>query len=147
MPLYGYVALLVQANLLISSALSGFCAQPCRHGPEICATMSPCEFRTKEAQNARKSPQIAHFCSALPCIVICVAAQCRRAYSCNKIRCNPISIISLQIAVFLRSLAWLAYLVAFVLQSAHRAFLWLTRGYLRQKRRRLNGLWLLSFLR
>lgn len=37
----------------------------------------------------------------------------------------------------LRSLAWLAYLVAFVLQSAHRAFFRLTRGYLRQKRRRL----------
>ena len=57
-------------------------------------------FRTKEAQNARKSPQIAHFCSALPCIVICVVAQCRRAYSCNKIRQSPNSIISLQIAVF-----------------------------------------------
>ena len=37
----------------------------------------------------------------------------------------------------LRSLAWLAYSVAFVLQSAHRAFLGLTRGYLRQKRRRI----------
>ena len=37
----------------------------------------------------------------------------------------------------LRSSAWLAYLVAFVLQSAHRAFFGLTRGYLRQKRRRL----------
>ena len=44
----------------------------------------------------------------------------------------------------LRSLAWLAYLVAFVLQSAHRAFLWLTRGYLRQKRRRLE--WSLATL-
>jgi len=37
----------------------------------------------------------------------------------------------------LRSLAWLAYSIAFVLQSAHRAFLGLTRGYLRQKRRRI----------
>ena len=64
-------------------------------------------FRTKEAQNARKSPQIAHFCSALPCIVTCVAAQCRHAYSCNKIRCNPISIISLQIAVF--CVLWLGW--------------------------------------
>ncbi len=33
----------------------------------------------------------------------------------------------------LRSLAWLAYLVTFILKSAHRAFLGLTRGYLRQK--------------
>ena len=62
--------------------------------------MSPCEFRTKEAQNARKSPKTAHLCSALPSIVICVAAQCRHAYSCNKIRQSPNSIISLQIAVF-----------------------------------------------
>ena len=67
-----------------------------------------------------------------------------RFYSCNKIRQSPISIIFLPIAVFLRSLAWLAYLVAFVLQSAHRAFLWLTRGYLRQKRRRLE--WSLAAL-
>ena len=44
----------------------------------------------------------------------------------------------------LRSSAWLAYLVASVLQSAHRAFLVLTRGYLRQKRRRLE--WSLAAL-
>ena len=44
----------------------------------------------------------------------------------------------------LRSLAWLAYSVAFVLQSAHRAFLGLTRGYLRQKRRRIE--WSLATL-
>ena len=102
------------------------------------------KFRTKEAQNARNSPKTAHFCSALPSIVICVAAQCRHAYSCNKIRRNPNSITSLQIAVFLRSLAWLAYLVASVLQSPHRAFLGLTRRYLRQKRRRLE--WSLAAL-
>ncbi len=40
----------------------------------------------------------------------------------------------------LRSLAWLAYLVAFILKSAHRAFLGLTRGYLRQKRKRFYQL-------
>ena len=39
--------------------------------------------------------------------MICVAAQCRHAYSCNKIRCNPISIISLQIAVF--CVLWLGW--------------------------------------
>ena len=65
-------------------------------------------------------------------------------YSCNKIRQSPNSIISLQIAVFcVLRLGW-RNLVASVLQSAHRAFLWLTRGYLRQKRRRLE--WSLAAL-
>ena len=131
-----YVDSLVQANLFISSALSGFVAQPCRPRSEICATMSPYEFRTKEAQNARKSLKIAHFCSALPCKVICVAAQCRHAYSCNKIRRVPCLFHLSSNCRILRSWAWLAHLVAFVLKSAHRAFLGLTRGYLRQKRRR-----------
>jgi len=134
----------VREKTFISSALSGFCAQPSRPRSEICATMSPCEFRTKEAQNARKSPKTAHLCSALPSIVICVAAQCRHAYSCNKIRQSPNSIISLQIAAF--CVLWLGwrYLVAFVFKSPHRAFLGLTRGCLRQKRRRLE--WSLAAL-
>ena len=38
----------------------------------------------------------------------------------------------------MRSLACLAYLIVFALQSPHRAFLWFTRGYLRQKRRKLE---------
>ena len=139
--IYGYVASFVQANLLISSALSGFVAQPSRPRSEICATMSPYEFRTKEAQNARKSPQTAHFCSALPCIVVCVAAQCRHAYSCNKIRRNHEFYHLSPNCRILRSLPWLAYLVAFVLKSAHRAFLWLTRGCLRQKEKSIEAVY------
>ena len=93
-------------------------------------------FRTKEAQKARKSPKIAYFCSALPCKVICVAAQCRHAYSCNKIG-RELSISTfLDLARFLRYQGGLAYLVVLVLKSAHEAFLGLTRGYLRQKEKK-----------
>lgn len=86
--LYGCVASFVREKTLISSALSGFVAQPCRHRSEICATKSPQKIALnldKEAQKARKSPEIAHFCSALPCKVTFVVGICRRAYSCNKI--------------------------------------------------------------
>ena len=40
----------------------------------------------KTAWKRAEKGQKAHNCSALPCKVICVAAQCRHAYSCNKIR-------------------------------------------------------------
>ena len=78
----------------------------CNHGDRGLKFAQQCRHRksfwiwTKEAQKARKSPKTARFCSALPCIVTCVAAQCRHAYSCNKIRQSPNSIISFQIAVF-----------------------------------------------
>ena len=88
-------------------------------------------FRTKEAQNARKSPKIAHFCSALPCMVVCVAAQCRHAYSCNKIRQSPNSIISLQIAAFcVLWLGWRTRSLSFF--SRHTGLSWGLHG---QKRR------------
>ena len=60
LPLYGYVALLVQANLLISSALSGFRAQPSRPTTSFCATMSPydvVEFSDKRGSKCPKKPQ------------------------------------------------------------------------------------------
>ena len=60
MPLYGYVAMLVQANLLVSSALSGFRAQPSRPTTLFCATMSPydvVEFSDKRGSKCPKKPQ------------------------------------------------------------------------------------------
>jgi len=88
-------------------------------------------FRTKEDQKARKSPKIAHFCSALPCKVIREAAQCRHAYSCNKIRCNPSSIISLQISVFcVLWLGWCTWSLSFF--NRHTGLSWRLHG---QKRR------------
>ena len=71
-------------------------------------------------------------------------------YSCNKIgrACQPDLCSSLlhflQIPRKLRYSARLAYLIAPSLKSPHRAFLWLTRGCLRQKRRRLE--WSLAAL-
>lgn len=104
-------------------------------------------FRTKEAQNARKSPKIAHFCSALPCKVICEAAQCRHAYSCNKIRQSPNSIISLQIAVFcILRLDWRTWSLSFF--NRHTGLSWGLHGDIYgRKEEGLNDLWLLSFLR
>ena len=103
-------------------------------------------FRTKEAQNARKSPKIAHFCSALPSKVICEAAQCRHAYSCNKIRHNPNSITSLQIAVFcVLRLGWRTWSLPFF--NRHTGRSWGLHGDIYgRKEEGLNGLWLLSFL-
>ena len=104
-------------------------------------------FRIKEAQNARKSPKIAHFCSALPCKVICVAAQCRHAYSCNKIRRNPNSITSLQIAVFcVLRLGWRTWSLPFFNRHTGRSC-GLHGDIYGRKEEGLNGLWLLSFLR
>lgn len=57
MPLYGYVALLVQANLLISSALSGFCAQLSRPTTSFCATMSPYDVVRISDKRGSKSPK------------------------------------------------------------------------------------------
>ena len=136
----------MREKTFISSALSGFCAQPSRPRSEICATMSPCEFRTKEAQNARKSPKTAHLCSALPSIVICVAAQCRHAYSCNKIRQSPNSIISLQIAAFcVLWLGWRTRSLSFF--SRHTGLSWGLHGDIYgRKEEGFNGLCPLSFL-
>lgn len=116
-----------------------------------CVTMSPHDvflrmqvdlrrreiFGQKRLKTPEKAPKIAHFCSALPCIVVCVAAQCRHAYSCNKIWQSPNSIISLQIAVFcVLWLGWRTWSHSFF--NRHTGLSWgLTRGYLRQKRRRL----------
>ena len=83
--LWGYVVPFMQPKILISSVPSAFYAQPSRLGIDICATMLPSECRTKQHENGLKRGKIAHNCSALPCKVICVAAQCRHAYSCNKI--------------------------------------------------------------
>ena len=72
MPLYGYVAMLVQANLFISSALSSFDAQRWRPTTSFCATMSPydiVEISDKRGSKCPKKPPNSPFCSALPSIV------------------------------------------------------------------------------
>ena len=150
LPLYGYVALLVRANLPISSALSGFRAQPSRPTTLFCATKSTygvVDFSDKRGSKRPKKLQNRSF-------LLGVAEQSDlrggsmspRLFLQQNTAKPEFYYLSPNCRIW-RSLAWLAYLIVFALQSPHRAFLWLTRGYLRQKRRRLNGLWLLSFLR
>lgn len=58
--LYSYVAPLVQANLFISSALSGFGAQPCRLATSFCASKSTYDvvkFSDKRDSKRPKKPQ------------------------------------------------------------------------------------------
>ena len=115
-------------------------AQQCRHRKSFW-------IWTKEDQKARKSPKIAHFCSALPCKVVCEAAQCRHAYSCNKIRQSSNSIISFQIAVFcVLGLGWRTWSLSFFNRHTGR-FCGLHGDIHGRKEEGLNGLWLLSFLR
>lgn len=138
-PLYGYVAPLVQANLLISSALSGFRAQLSRPTTSFCATMSPydvVEFSDKRGSKSPKKPQNRSFL-----LGIAVQSELRGGSMSPRLflQQNMAKLEFYHLSPncrILRSLAWLAHLVAFVLKSAHKAFLWLPRGYLRQKRRR-----------
>ena len=132
---------------LISSALSGFCAQPSRPTTLFCATKSTygvVNFSDKRGSKRPKKPQNRSFL-----LGIAVQSGLRGGsmsprlflqQNTAKPKFYPLS----SNCRILRSLAWLAHLVAFVLQSAHRAFLWLTRGYLRQKRRRIE--WSLAAL-
>lgn len=150
LPLYGYVALLVQANLLISSALSGFRAQRWRPTTSFCATMSPYDvvrISDKRGSKSLKKPRNRPF-------LLGVAVQSdlrggsmspRLFLQQNRARFGHLNLLHL--ARFLRCLARLAYLVVLLLKSPHRAFLGLTRGYLRQKekkwlKRRICHRWL-----
>ena len=147
MPLYGYVALLVQANLFISSALSGFRAQLSRPTTSFCATMSPydvVEFSDKRGSKRPKKPENSPFMLGIAEHSDLRGGSMSPRLFLQQNTAKPEFYYLSPNCRILRSLAWLAYLVAFVLQSAHRAFLWLTRGYLRQKRRRLE--WSLAAL-
>ena len=147
MPLYGYVAMLVQANLLISSALSGFRAQQSRPTTLFCATKSTygvVDFSDKRGSKRPKKPQNRSFL-----LGIAVHSDLRGGSMSPRLFLQQNTVqpefyhLSPNCRI-LRSLAWLAHSVAFVLQSPHRAFLGLTRGYLRQKKRRLE--WSLAAL-
>lgn len=147
MPLYGYVAMLVQANLLISSALLGFGAQPCRLTTSFCANKSTydvVEFSDKRGSKCPKKPPNSPF-------LLGIAEQSdlrggsmspRLFLQQNRARFGHLNFLHL--ARFLRCQRGLAYLAVLLLKSPHRAFLGLTRGYLRQKRRRLE--WSLAAL-
>ena len=139
--LYSYVAPLVQANLFISSALSEFGTQLCRLATSFCASKSTYDvvkFSDKRGSKRPKKPQNRPFL-----LGIAVHSGLRggsmspRLFLQQNMAKPEFYHLSPNCGV-LRSLAWLAYLVAFVLKSAHRAFWGLTRGYLRQKRRRLE---------
>ena len=102
---------------------------------------------TKEAQNARKSPEIAHFCSALPCKVICEAAQCRLAYSCNKIG-RDLSILTFCIQPDFCVVNGDRRTWSFSFSNRHAELSCGLHGDVYgRKEEGLNGLWLLSFLR
>ena len=136
MPLYGYVALLVQANLLISSALSDFRAQLSRPTTSFCATMSPydiVEFSDKRGSKSPKKPPNPSFL-----LGVAVQSDLRGGSMSTRLflqqnRARVIYLNFRYLARFLRYQGGLAYLVVLVLKSAHGAFLWLTRRYLRQK--------------
>lgn len=139
--LYGYVASFVRDKALISSALSGFVAQPCRLTTSFCANKSTydvVEFSDKRGSKCPKKPENSPFL-----LGIAVHSDLRggsmspRLFLQQNMAKPEFYHLSPNCRI-LRSLVWLAYLVAFVFKSAHRAFLWLTRGYLRQKRRRLE---------
>ena len=88
--------------------------------------MLPSECRTKQHENGLKRDKIAYNCSVLPCEVICVAAQCRHAYSCNKIA-RGLSILNFfDLARFLRCQGDWRYLFASILKSTHSVFFGLT---------------------
>ena len=135
------------AQSFISSALSGFYAQASRLTTSICATNVPIRRRKYFWQKRRKMPPKA----PKPPVLLGIAehSECVSAvngaiaYSCYKIgrAYQPDWIVRhwfafLQIARILRYSARLAYLVASFFKSPHKAFLGLTRGYLRQKKRR-----------
>ena len=138
---YGYVASLAQANLLISSALSGFVAQPCPHTTSYCANKSTydvVEFSDKRGSKCPKKPQNCPFW-----LGIAVQSDLRGGSMspCLFLQQNRARVIYLNfryLARFLRYQGGLAYLVVIVLKSPHRAFFGLTRGYLRQKKRRIR---------
>ena len=146
--------MLVQANLFISSALSSFDAQRWRPTTSFCATMSPHDvvnISNKRGLKCPKKPQNSPFCSALPSIVSAWAPPmvpslipATKSGELVSPICVPTCFTFSQIARNLRYSARLAYLVASSSQAPHKASLWLTRGCLRQKRRRLE--WSLAAL-
>lgn len=145
--LYGYVASFVRDKTLISSALSGFVAQPCRLTTSFCASKSTYDvvkFSDKRGSKCSKKPPNSPFLlgiaehsvlrgdSMSPCLFL----QQNRAWF--------VYLNLLHSARFLRCQWGLEYLAVILLKSPHRAFFGLTRGYLRQKRRMLE--WSLATL-
>ena len=137
----------MQANLLISSALSGFVAQPCRLTTSFCASKSTYDvvkFSDKRGSKCPKKPPNSPFLLGIAEHSDLRGGSMSPRLFLQQNTAKPEFYYLFPNCRILRSWAWLAYLVAFVLQSAHRAFLWLTRGYSRQKRRRLE--WSLAAL-
>lgn len=144
--LYGYVASFVRDKTLISSALSGFVAQPCRLTTSFCANKSTYDVVEFSDKRGSKSLEIAHFCSALPCIVTCVAAQCRHAYSCNKIG-RGLSISTFRIQPDFCVISGDRRTWSFSFLNRHTGLSCGLHGDIYgRKRRRLEWSWLLSFL-
>ncbi len=131
MPLYGYVAMLVQANLLISSALSVFRAQLSRPTTLFCATKSTygvVDFSDKRGSKSPKKPQNRSFL-----LGVAVQSDLRGGSMSPRLflqqnRARVIYLNFRYLARFLRCQGGLAYLVVLLLKSPHRAFLGLTRA-------------------
>ena len=133
--------MLVQANLLISSALSGFGAQPCRLTTSFCANKSTYDvvkFSDKRGSKCPKKPPNSPFLLGIAEQSDLRGGSMSPRLFLQQNTAQPEFYHLSPNCRILRSSAWLAYLVASVLQSAHRAFLGLTRGYLRQKKRRIR---------
>ena len=134
-----YVTSFVREKALISSALSGFCAQPSRSTTLFCAiksTYGVVDFSDKRGSKSPKKPQN---CSFL--LGVAVQSDLRGGSMSPRLflqqnTAKPEFYHLSPNCRILRSLAWLAYLVVLLLKLPHRTFFWLTRGYLRQKRRR-----------
>lgn len=137
--LYGYVASFVRDKTLISSALSGFVAQPCRLTTSFCANKSTydvVEFSDKRGSKSPKKPRNRPFL-----LGIAVHSDLRGGSMSPRLflQQNRARLVYLNFphsARFLRYQWGSAYLVVLLLKSPHRAFLWLTRGYLRQKKKK-----------
>ena len=131
LPLYGYGAILVQANLLISSALSGFCAQPSRPTTLFCATKSTygvVDFSDKRGSKRPKKPQNRSFL-----LGVAVQSDLRGGSMSPRLflqqnRARVIYFNFRYLARFLRCQWGLAYLVVLLLKSPHKVFLGLTRA-------------------
>ena len=138
--------MLVQANLIISSALSRFCAQPSRPTTLFCAiksTYGVVDFSDKRGSKSPKKPQNCSFLLGIAehsdlrggsmsprLFLLQNRASLSARFDCSSLIhffAKPRN---------LRYSARLAYLVASSFKSPHKAFLGLTRGYLRQKKRR-----------
>ena len=131
----------MQANLLVSSALSGFVAQPCRLTMSFCASKSTYDvvkFSDKRGSKCPKKPPNSPFLLGIAEHSVLRGDSMSPCLFLQQNRARAVYLTLLHLARFLRYQRCSAYLAALLIKSPHRAFLGLTRGYLRQKKRRIR---------